>query len=81
MDGQTEILQTALREAREESGIPNINPLSETLFDLDIHSIPENSKEASHLHYDPRFLLQADTKKFKISSESIDLAWGSFRSS
>ena len=34
VDGQTEILQAALREAREESGIPNINPLSESLFYL-----------------------------------------------
>ncbi len=75
VDGQSEILQAALREAREESGIPNINPLSESLFDLDIHSIPENSMEASHLHYDTRFLLQADTKEFQISSESLDLAW------
>ena len=75
VDGQAEILQAAIREAQEESGILNIHPVSTELFDLDIHRIPENPKEAAHLHYDTRFLLQAETSIFKISHESLDLAW------
>ena len=75
VDGQPEILQAALREAKEESGISNIHPVTTGLFDLDIHSIPENPKEAAHLHYDTRFLLKAETSIFQISHESLDLAW------
>ena len=75
VDGHSEILQAALREAQEESGISNIRPVSTELFDLDIHRIPENPKEAAHLHFDSRFLLQAETRIFQISYESLDLAW------
>ena len=63
LDVGEDVLDAALREAREESGIP------------DIHQIPENRKEAAHLHYDARFLFQAGSKNFQISSESLDLAW------
>ena len=45
------------------------------MLDLDIHQIPENNKETAHLHYDTRFLLQAENKNFQISSESLNLAW------
>jgi 8-oxo-dGTP pyrophosphatase MutT (NUDIX family) len=75
VDGQTEILQAAIREAQEESGISNIHPVSKELFDLDIHHIPENTKEAGHIHYDTRFILQANIRNFQISQESLDLAW------
>ena len=75
MDGGEDVLDAALREAREESGIPDIRPISESLLDLDIHQIPENRKEAAHLHYDSRFLFQAGSKNFQISRESLDLAW------
>ena len=75
LDGGEDVLDAALREAREESGIPDIRPISESLLDLDIHQIPENRKEVAHLHYDARFLFQAGSKNFQISSESLDLAW------
>ena len=75
LDGGEDVLDAALREAREESGIPDIRPISESLLDLDIHQIPENRKETAHLHYDARFLFQAGSKNFQISRESLELAW------
>jgi len=48
----------------------------ESIFDLDIHSIPARGPEPEHLHYDVRFLLQANRRApLLVSSESKDLAW------
>ena len=78
-DGDTDILRVALREAREESGVNDIKPVSEAVFDVDVHPIPARGTEPRHLHYDVRFLLEADpTTPLVISSESKDLAWVSF---
>jgi 8-oxo-dGTP pyrophosphatase MutT (NUDIX family) len=75
-DGDPGILRVALREAREESGLEGIRPLSEAIFDVDVHPIPARGDEPRHLHYDVRFLLEADADApLIISSESKDLAW------
>ena len=75
-DGDPDILRVALREAREESGIEHIRPLAETIFDVDVHPIPPHDLEPRHLHYDVRFLLEADADaSLVISNESKDLSW------
>ena len=75
-DGDADILRVALREAREESGISDIRPMSEDIFDVDVHPIPARDAEPRHLHYDVRFLLEADASSpLVVSSESKDLAW------
>ncbi len=75
-DGETDVQQVALREAREESGLHDIHPQSAHIFDIDVHAIPARGAEPRHLHYDVRFLLAADRHApLVISSESKDLAW------
>lgn len=75
-DGDPNLLEVALREAREESGIPDIRPLSEEIFDLDIHPIPAARGEPAHLHLDIRFLLQVCGRdEFVVSDESHALGW------
>lgn len=75
-DGESNILSVALREAYEESGLASIIPISEEIFDIDIHPIPANQKEATHYHYDVRFALQAqDCEEVTVSAESHDLSW------
>jgi len=75
-DGDADILRVALREAHEESGLDDIKPLSQAIFDVDVHSIPARGMEPRHLHYDVRFLLEADADApLVISSESKDLVW------
>ncbi|HMX41683.1 MAG TPA: NUDIX domain-containing protein [Saprospiraceae bacterium] len=54
------LLQTARREAQEESGIIRLRALSEEIFDLDVHVIPAKRDVPEHLHYDVRFLFQAE---------------------
>jgi 8-oxo-dGTP pyrophosphatase MutT (NUDIX family) len=72
----TTLLNAALREAREESGLENVLPVSTAIFDLDVHPIPEHKAEPAHDHYDIRFLLEANpAAKLTVSSESRDVEW------
>ena len=75
-DGQTDILAVALREAQEESGIQALRPISNQIFDLDIHLIPAKGNEAPHHHYDVRFMIQVDgSDQYVVSDESHALSW------
>ena len=74
--GDVSLLDAALREAREESGLPNVRPLAAAIFDLDVHLIPERKNEPAHFHYDVRFLLEANPEEpLVVSAESKDVAW------
>ncbi len=68
----------ALREAREESGIVDLELFLENIFDVDVHLIPERKGELAHYHYDIRFLLIANKQDFKVGDESHDLEWFKF---
>ena len=79
-DGQTDVLQVALREAQEESGLTGFRVLSTTgasvPFDVDVHLIPARGSEPEHWHHDLRFLFVAATgQELQISDESHDLRW------
>lgn len=74
-DGDASIQDAATREAREESGIADLQLLRQSLFDVDVHPIPARGSEAAHYHYDLRFLFQAQHVDFNVSEESHDLAW------
>lgn len=75
-DGDANTFAVAYREAREESGLTSIKPISENIFDIDIHSIPARNDEPEHLHYDIRFAFTADKNEpLSISTESKDLQW------
>lgn len=75
-DGNPDVLAVALKEAQEESGIENIKPISNKIFDIDIHLIPENPKEKAHYHYDVRFLLKVTSDEQIVqNNESKELRW------
>ena len=76
-DGEKDLKSVAIKEAKEESGFKNFSILSEEIFDLDIHNIEPMNEEPKHLHYDVRFLLEADPNEQNIiiSEESHDVKW------
>ena len=75
-DGDSDVLAVAIKEAQEESGINSIEPMSSEIFDIDIHTIPANSKEAEHEHFDVRFILQVTSdEQFVQNRESKELRW------
>lgn len=77
-DGNPDTPQEALREAREELGMPDLELANEDIFDVDIQIISEDTKRdlGEHLHYDARFLIIADSNVSpEKSEESHDVRW------
>jgi len=75
-DGEENVLNVALREAEEETGVKRFNILHEDFFDIDIHPIPARADFPQHLHFDIRFLFEADkSEKLTVSEESHEVAW------
>lgn len=74
-DGDANLVRVALREAIEESGIPDLQ-IDPKPIDLDIHPIPARPGEPEHIHLDTRFLVYAPAgATIEISEESLDLRW------
>jgi 8-oxo-dGTP pyrophosphatase MutT (NUDIX family) len=75
-DGEENVLNTARREAFEETGLSNLTLVGSQFIDIDIHPIPQKSHFPAHDHYDVRFLFIGDEKQeLRISDESTDLRW------
>ena len=53
-DGETDLLAVALREAREETGIAHVRPVSPEIFSLEVLTVDGHEKRGayvpSHLH-------------------------------
>lgn len=71
--------ETALREAREESGLPDLvfHPAhGRRPLDVDVHRIPARRAEAAHDHLDIRYvLLTRRPDAIAVTDESDDLRW------
>ena len=75
-DGNPDLLAVAIKECQEESGIKQIIPVQESIFDIDVHKIPKYKNEPEHIHYDIRFLLQVNSDEKVIKNrESKDIRW------
>jgi 8-oxo-dGTP pyrophosphatase MutT (NUDIX family) len=75
-DGNADILRVAEREAREESGLENVEPIMTGIFDIDLHVIPARGQEPEHFHYDIRYVFQSNGgDDISVSEESHDVRW------
>lgn len=76
-DGNENSLEVAKREIEEESGIKDIDLLTNGIFDVCVNLIDSNEKkhEPEHYHYDINFLFKTSSKNFVVSSESKELKW------
>jgi 8-oxo-dGTP pyrophosphatase MutT (NUDIX family) len=74
-DGDPDLAQVALREAREESGLIDLVIVPE-IFDIDAHLIPARGTDPAHTHWDVRFVVRCTgAEDFVVSTESLALAW------
>lgn len=67
----------ALREGAEESGLKDLELVTPTIFDLDVHAIPAAKGEPDHDHFDLRYLVRTSTPDAirMQEAESEDLQW------
>jgi 8-oxo-dGTP pyrophosphatase MutT (NUDIX family) len=80
-DGDTDLLNVALKEVREESGLKNIQPISEDIFSLETLTVDGHDKRGgyvpSHLHLNITYLIEAcesDLLEIKLD-ENSDISW------
>lgn len=70
------LIEAALREACEESGMHSLRLKDPAIYDLDIHDFPAQTGVPAHLHFDVRFLLVADDDELPTASvESKEVLW------
>ena len=75
-DGDPDVAAVALREAQEETGLTSLKLVTDRIFDVDVHEIPLRKDVPAHLHYDIRFLLEADpSEAFGNSDEITNSQW------
>jgi 8-oxo-dGTP pyrophosphatase MutT (NUDIX family) len=78
-EGESDPADTALREAAEESGLPDLQLVSRSPFDVDVHTIPARGDAPEHLHLDLRYLaLTQRPDAAVVSKESHAIRWFSF---
>ena len=63
-DGDSNLLHVSLKEAKEETGLKNVEPLNENIFSLEIIGVDGHMKKgqyvSSHMHLNITYLLCAD---------------------
>lgn len=61
-DGESIVQKVARREVMEETGLQKLKPISPSVFDVDVHPVPERKDkgEPEHYHYDLCYLFEAE---------------------
>ncbi|MCX6016948.1 MAG: NUDIX hydrolase [Chloroflexi bacterium] len=78
-EGETDPAEIALREAIEESGLPDLALVSQTPLDVNVHTYPTRGDIPEHLHLDLRYLAITNLPDLALTSEeSHDIRWFTF---
>ena len=80
-DGDSDLIAVAIKEAKEETGIKNANPITNDICSIDILPVNSHIKKgkyvASHLHLSIAYVLEADEneKLFVKKDENSGVKW------
>lgn len=80
-DGEADLLHVALKEAMEETGLTNVQPVSNEFYSIEILGVPAHMKKgrhvATHVHLNVTYLLEADEQNetFIKPDENSDIGW------
>ena len=80
-DNEQDLLQVAVREVKEESGLARVRPVSEDIYSLEVLTVDGHEKRGayvgSHLHLNVTYLLEADENDalFSKADENSGAAW------
>ncbi len=75
------VLATALREAREETGLTRFDvPAEDAILDVDVHPIPARGRDPAHFHFDIRYLLVTAEAHDRSAAEdpARPMRWATF---
>ncbi len=80
-DGDNDLLYVAMKEAKEETGIKNVAPISKNIYSLELINVNGHEKRekyvGSHVHLNVTYLLEADeNEKIHIKEdENSGVKW------
>lgn len=80
-DGEKDLLAVAMKEAKEETGVETIVPVSEEIYSIEILTVDGHVKRGkyvpSHLHLNVTYLLEADEAEvLRVKpDENSGVAW------
>lgn len=80
-DGDTDLLGTAIRELKEETGVKNVTPVMNDIFSLEIISVDGHVKRgkyvSTHVHLNLTYLLEVDENDslFIKDDENSGVRW------
>ncbi len=80
-DGDNNLLYTAIRELKEETGVKNVNVIDNNIFSLEIITVDGHIKRgryvSSHLHLNLTYLLEVnESEELKIKEdENTGVKW------
>ena len=80
-DGDSDLLEVAIKEAKEETGIRNVRPIIDDICCIDILTVKGHIKKgkyvAPHLHLSVAYVLEADeTEEVKVKEdENSGVKW------
>lgn len=73
-DGDSNLLNVAIKEAKEETGLKNVKAVSDKIFGLDVLTVNGHIKNdnyvSSHLHLSVSYLLEADENEELVVNET-----------
>ena len=80
-DGDSDLLYVAMKEAKEETGVKNVAPISKNIYSLELINVNGHEKRekyvGSHVHLNVTYLLEADeNEKIHIKEdENSGVKW------
>ncbi len=80
-DGDSDLLYVAMKEAKEETGIKNVTPISKDIYSIEVITVDGHEKRGkyvgSHVHLNVTYLLESDeTEEIHIKEdENSDVKW------
>lgn len=80
-DGESNLMDTAIREVKEETGIKNVTPIIDDIFSIEVICVDGHIKNGnyvnSHVHLNLTYLLEADENEslFIKEDENSDVKW------
>lgn len=81
-DGDEDLLHVAIKEAKEESSLADVKPVTEDIFSLEILSVDSHIKKGkyvpTHLHLNVTYLLEADDSAYISNKADENSAVGWF---